>query len=87
MPYVAILKTFHIKRECATKLAAQRYTLLRRTLQSYLKKEDVTIKSLGHRPVLGVVTELEHVHYIKVMESKLFGLKRKNVIEIAFTLA
>ncbi len=49
--------------------------------------EDVTTKPLGHCPVLGVATELELVHYIKLMESKLFGLMRKNVIEIAFTLA
>ncbi len=60
--------------------------MLRSTLQSYLKKEDVTTKSLDHFPVSGVVTELELVHYIKLMESKLFGLTRKNVIEIAFTL-
>ncbi len=57
------------------------------TLQCYLKKEDVITKSLGHCPVLGVAIELELVHYIKLMESKLFGLTRKNVIEIAFTLA
>ncbi len=76
-----------LKKECETKLAAQRNSTPRSTLQSYLKKEDVTIESLGHYPVLGVVTELELVHYIKLMESKLFGLTRKNVIEIIFTLA
>ncbi len=59
----------------------------RSTLQCYLKKEDVTTKPLGHFSVLGVATELKLVHYIKLMESKLFGLMRKNVIEIAFTLA
>ncbi len=57
------------------------------TLQCYLKKEDVTIKPLGQCPVLGVATELELVHYVKLMESMLFGLTRKSVIEIAFTLA
>ncbi len=75
------------KREYGTKLAAQRYSVSRSTLQSYLKKEDVTTKSLGHSPVLGVVNKLKLVHYIQLMESKLFGLARKNVIEIAFTLA
>ncbi len=75
------------KRECGTKLAAQRYSVPQSTLQSYLKKEDVTTKFLGHSPVLGVVTKLELVHYIQLMESKLFGLARKNVIKIAFTPA
>ncbi len=75
------------KRECGTKPAAQRYSVPWSTLQCYLKKEDVTTKPLGHCPVLGVVTELELVHYIKLMKSKLFDLTRKNVIEIAFTLA
>ncbi len=41
----------------------------------------------GRCPVLDVATELKLVRYIKSMESKLFGLTRKNVIEIAFTLA
>ncbi len=59
------------KRECETKLAAQRYSVPRSTLQCYLKKEDVTTKLLGHCPVLGVATELELAHYIKLMESKL----------------
>ncbi len=48
-----------------------------------LLEEDVTTKPLGHCPILG----LELVHYIKLMESKLFGLTKKNVIEIAFILA
>ncbi len=59
----------------------------RSTLQCYSKKENVTTKPLVHCPVLGVATELELVHYIKLMERKLFGLTRKNVIEIAFILA
>ncbi len=75
------------EKECGTKLAAQRHSGPRSTLQCYLKKEDVTTMSLGHCPVLGVATELELVHYIKLMERKRFGLTRKNVIEIAFTLA
>ncbi len=75
------------KRECGTKLAAQRYSVPQSTLQCHLKKENITTKPLGHSSVLGVATELELVHYIKLMESKLFGLMRKNVIEIAFTLA
>ncbi len=69
------------------KTSAQRYSVPRSTLQCYLKKEGVPTKPLGHCPVLGVATEPELVHYIKLMESKLFGLTRKNVIEIAFTLA
>ncbi len=75
------------KREYGTELTAQRYSVPRSTLQSYLKKENVKTNSLGHCPVLGVVTELELVRYIKLMKSKLFGLMRRNVIEIAFTLA
>ncbi len=49
------------KRESGTKLAAQRYSVPRSTLWSYLKKEDVTTKSLGHCPGLGVVTKLKLV--------------------------
>ncbi len=75
------------KRECGAKLAAQRYSVPRSTLQCYLKKENVTTKPLDHCPVLGVATELDLAHHIKLMESKLFGLTRKNVIKIAFTLA
>ncbi len=74
------------KREHVTKLAIQRYSVPRGTLQCYLKKEDVTTKPLGHCPVLCVETELELEHYIKLIESKLVGLMRKNVIESAFTL-
>ncbi len=75
------------KRQCGTKLAAQRYSVPRSALQCYLKKEDVTTKPLGHCPILGVATDLELVHYIMLMENKQFGLTRKKVIEIAFTLA
>ncbi len=71
------------KRECGTKLAAQRYSVPRKC---YLKKEDVTTKPLGCCPVLGIANELELVHYIKLMESKLFGLTRKKVIEILLLL-
>ncbi len=42
---------------------------------------------LGHCPVLDIATELKLGHYIKLMENKLFGLTRKNVIEITFILA
>ncbi len=59
----------------------------RGTLQYYWKKKNVTTKPLGYCPVLGVATELELVHYIKLSESKLVGLTGKNVIESAFTLA
>ncbi len=38
-------------------------------LQCYLKKEDNTTKPLGHCLVLVVATELELVHYVKLMES------------------
>ncbi len=55
------------------------------TVMEGLKKEDVTTKPLGHCPVLGIATELEL--YIKLIESKLFDLTRRNVIEMAFTLA
>ncbi len=75
------------KRECGTKLATQRYSVPRSTIQCYLKKEDVTTKPSGHGPILGVATELELGYYIKLMKSKPFGLTRKNVIEITFTLA
>ncbi len=74
------------KRECGTELAAQRYSVPRSTVLCYLKKEDVTTKLLSHCLVLGVATELEVVHYIKLMESKLFDFMTKNVIEISFTL-
>ncbi len=75
------------KRVYGTKLAAQKYSVPGSTLKCYLKKKDVTTKPLGHCPVLGAATELEVAHYIKLMESKVFGLTRKNVFEIAFTLA
>ncbi len=75
------------KRECETKIAEQRYSVPRSTLQCYLKKENVTTKPSGHCPVLGVATELKFVPYIKLMESTLFGSTRRYVIEIAFTLA
>ncbi len=74
------------KKENVEQNLLHRDSVPRSTLQCYLKKEDVTTKPLGYSLLLGVATELELVHCIKLMESRLFGLIR-NVIEITFTLA
>ncbi len=53
-----------LEKESVEQNLLHRDSVPRRTLQCYLKKEDVTTKSFCHSPVLGVVTKLELVHYI-----------------------
>ncbi len=78
-----------VQKESVEQNLLRRDIVPRSTLQCYLKKEDVTTNLwvIVLFQVSGVATELELVHSIKLMESTLFGLTRKNVTEIAFTLA
>ncbi len=78
-------RSWLFKEENVEQNLLHRYSVPLSTLQCYLK-ENVTTKPLGHCSVLGVATELELVHYIKLMDSKLFHLEKITQILKKFRL-
>jgi hypothetical protein len=74
------------KKECGCKTATNRYKVPRTTLQRYLKNECADVKTLGRPTVLGCALEAELVSYAKAMESRLFGLTRRDLVSVAFQL-
>lgn len=72
--------------------AARNYQVPRSTLQRFLRKEnsepeEIVQTKLGRKTVLGNEIEEELVQYILVMEAKYYGLTRKDVRRMAYTLA
>lgn len=71
--------------------ASKTYNVPRSTLQRLAKKPEAPRKAaqtlLGRKPVLGEELETELVEYILAMESKFYGLTRRDVRQMAYTLA
>ncbi|KAK9720060.1 CENP-B N-terminal DNA-binding domain [Popillia japonica] len=67
------------------------YNVPRSTLQRLAKKPEAPRKAaqtlLGRKTVLGEELETELVNYILEMESKFYGLTRKDMRQMAYTLA
>lgn len=77
------------------KIASKSFNVPRSTLQRFLKRqkeinltaEEVVQTQLGRKTVLGEETEKDLVNYILTMEAKYYGLTRKDVRRLAYTLA
>ena len=68
--------------------AAKHFNVPRTTLYRYVKKnKEIKKEKLGRKAVLPPELEEELVQYLLTMESKFFGLTRKDVRSIAYQLA
>jgi DDE superfamily endonuclease/helix-turn-helix, Psq domain len=73
--------------QMAVRAAAKSYNVPRATLQRMLKTSSTSLKPLGRRPVFDKHLEDELSRYILEMESKFFGMTRKDVKILAYQLA
>lgn len=72
--------------------ASKTYNVPRSTLENYVKHKSKDVQALletklGRKSVLGEDLEKELVKYCKVMEERFFGLKIRDIRQLAFQLA